>query len=86
MPAHPVLAPRPHRGSVDRQVNIADHRPLLDLRGAAAAGTSDPRNDLLDHQLHIRAAAQIVRHSDVLQPDQRLDNLTRLTNDEGASN
>jgi hypothetical protein len=83
---HPVLLPaKPHRRAIDGQVDVADDRALFDLGEATAARTSHLIGDLLDHQLDVRAATSIVKDADVFQADERLEDLTRVSDDEGAS-
>jgi hypothetical protein len=85
--AHPMLAPRQvHRRAEHRQVHVPDHRAFLHPHTATAARTPRIRHHRLDHQIHLRPTPLVIQNADVLQPDQRLDNLARLGHDEGASN
>ena len=80
-----VFTPRqPHRLAVDGQVDIAHRRALLDLAGPTAARAGPLDDGLLDNQLDIAADAPIGQHTDVFEPDQGLDDLDRLTTNEGA--
>ena len=82
----PVLAPRQgHRRAEHRQVHIANHRPVLDLRTGSPRGAEQHHVDQFDQQLHLRAAALIRQHPHVLQTHQGLDDLARLMQDEGVT-
>ena len=71
--AHPVLLPRqPHRDPVDREIGIRGHRALFHLGPAAAAGTADVADHLLDHELDLRAVAGELEDPNVLQAHQGL--------------
>ena len=84
--AHPMLSPRqPHRRAIDRQIDVANHGPLFHLRRLAADRTSHVADDLLDHELDIGTATFVVQDADVFQAHQRLEDLTRVGDDEGAS-
>ena len=52
---------------------------------AATARTSGVVDDLLDHELDSGPRRRVVKDPDVLQTDERLEDLTRVGEDEGAS-
>ena len=62
------------------------HRAFFDLGCSGARRTTDDLIEhLLDHQLDVRPAALVVQDPDVFEANQRLDDLTRVDEDEGAS-
>ena len=82
-----MLAPtQPHRGAIDRQIDIADHRAFLDTRRTTTARTTRVGHDLFNDQLDVATTTGIVQDPDVLQPNQRPQDLARLGHDEGTSN
>jgi hypothetical protein len=84
--AHPVLLPRePHRNSVDREIDVAHDRAFFDPGPSCAVRTADLVEHLLDHQFHVRSVALVTQDADVFETHQRMKDLTRLDQDEGAS-
>jgi len=80
-----LLPAKPHRSAIDGQVHVGHDRALFDLGESTTAGTSHLVYDLLDHQLDVGAATAVVKDADVFQADERLEDLTRVSDDEGAS-
>jgi len=84
--AHPVLLPaQAHRGAKDGQIDVADDRAFFHLSRSAAARAPELVQPLLDHELDLGAGSAVVEDSDVLQPHQSLEDLTRVDKDKGAS-
>jgi hypothetical protein len=82
---HPVLLPpERHRCPVDRQVDVVHHRALVDQRRLGAGGAAQLIDHLLDHQLDIGPHTFVVDHADIFQADQCLEDLSRVSEDEGA--
>src|ERR1700692_2904353 len=73
-----------HRLAVDRKVDLAHDRALLDLGSTAAGWTPNHFHDLLDHQLHFPFLTSVTEDSNVFEAHQGLENLAGLDQDEGA--
>jgi hypothetical protein len=62
------------------------HRAFFDLGRSAASRASDHLIEhLIDHQLDVGPATLVVQDSDAFEADERLEDLSSVDEDEGAS-
>ena len=84
--AHAVLLPTErHRGPIDGQVHVVDHRTFFDLSPPATDRAREHAGDLLDHQLDVGASTHVGEDADVFETHQRSEDLIRVDKDGGAS-
>ena len=62
-----------------------DHRAFFDLGHSMTGRTVHDTRGLLDHQRDVGSSAFIANDADILQAHKRLEDLTRVDKDEGAS-
>src|ERR1700733_7639679 len=84
--AHAVLLPTErHRGPIDGQVHVVDHRTFFDLSPPATDRAREHAGDLLDHQLDVGTSTHVREDADVFETHQRSEDLVRVNKDGGAS-
>jgi len=84
--AHAVLLPGQRHGhAVDGKVDVVHDGAFFDQGSSSARRTASVAQNLLDHQLDVGSAALVGQDRDVFQAHQRLEDLTRVDKDEGAS-
>ena len=69
---------------VPKEIDVVHDGTVFDLGPQVAARTEDHAGFLLDHQGHVRTMTPIGQDANVLQAHQGMEDLSRVSKDEGA--